>query len=64
MSAEEIIRAWKDPDLRDDAAGADHPAGQIELTDSTGGTIDTIITLISERLGTCGGVTCFPPYFC
>jgi mersacidin/lichenicidin family type 2 lantibiotic len=68
VSAEEIVRAWKDPDHRDDDAGGDappdHPAGDIELADATGGTIDIIIGAISERLGTCGGVTCFPPYFC
>jgi mersacidin/lichenicidin family type 2 lantibiotic len=63
-SAEEIIRSWKDPDYRDDTLSIDHPAGHIELTNAAGGAIDTIIAVISEHLGTCGGVTCFPPYFC
>ena len=48
MSAEEIIRAWKDPDCRDDALGIDHPAGRIELTDVTGGTDDTLVALDTQ----------------
>lgn len=28
MSTEETVRAWKDPDYRDGAAGVDHPAGR------------------------------------
>lgn len=57
MSSDELVRAWKDPDLRA-AIGVDHPAGDVEMTDVTGGTIDIIIDVISEYLGTCWGVSC------
>lgn len=35
MSNLEVVRAWKDPELRATLSGVmpDHPAGQIELTD-------------------------------
>jgi hypothetical protein len=36
MSTEEVVRAWKDPDYRDDAAG--HPAGTIAL-EAIGGSV-------------------------
>jgi hypothetical protein len=62
MTAEETVRAWKDPDLRRAGRFAGHPAGEIAL-DLAGGTAATheVITWITCSM-TCD-YTCLPTMY-
>ncbi len=60
MTDHALVRSWKDPDAR--IPGVDHPAGEIELGQMTGGAQDFVkATEFVLSLGCCAGFTeaCF-----